>query len=135
MEIEEDFYSTIKLKNGEEIFAKVSVINEDLKTLLLVLNPVIISEVRRNSNIGYKFEPWIKTSSEDFFILDLNDVLIISESNDELMIKVYNMYISDLKEYSENKKNIKSHGLSKKMGYINNVEDAKNLLENIFKNS
>ena len=40
--IEDDFYATLKLKTGEEIFAKVAATEEDDRTLLLVTNPIIV---------------------------------------------------------------------------------------------
>ena len=44
--IEDDFYATIKLLSGEEIFAKVSASDEDDRTLLLISDPVIVEEVK-----------------------------------------------------------------------------------------
>ena len=69
--IEEDFYATIKFRSGEEIFAKVAASEEQDRTMLLVSNPVVIEEVKmRNQCMGYKFEHWIKTSSEDMYIMN-----------------------------------------------------------------
>ena len=53
--IEDDFYATVKLKSGEEIFAKVAASDEDDRTLLLVTNPVVVSEVKTKtgSPVGY----------------------------------------------------------------------------------
>ena len=42
MGIEDDFYATLKLKNGEEIFAKVAASEEEDRTLLIVTNPIIM---------------------------------------------------------------------------------------------
>lgn len=59
--MEEDFYATLKLKSGEEIFAKVSPCEENDRMILLVSNPIIISEIKgKNGIIGYKIEPWLK---------------------------------------------------------------------------
>ena len=61
--IEEDFYATIKLKSGEEIFAKVAASDEGEKIFLILSNPVVIGEVHIKSDVvGYKIEPWIKMS-------------------------------------------------------------------------
>ena len=82
--IEDDFYCTLKLKySGEEIFAKVAASDEGDRTMLLVSHPVIIEEVKmRNHIAGYKFEPWIKTSSEDMFILkDVVDYFVVCEAD------------------------------------------------------
>lgn len=135
--IEEDFYATLKLMTGEEIFAKVAVTNENDETFLLLSNPVIISEVRKNQSFGYRFEPWIKTSNDDFFIINLDDILLITESNNKQIIKLYDIFVTEFNDYNyeSNKKNKADNGLSKKMGYIANINDAKILLEKIYKNS
>ena len=53
--IEDDFYATVKLKSGEEIFAKVAASEEDDRTLLIVSNPIIVNEIKnRTSTVGYK---------------------------------------------------------------------------------
>jgi hypothetical protein len=88
--IEEDFYATVKLKTGEEIFAKIAASEEEDRTMLLVSNPVIISELKgKGGVVGYKLEPWLKTTNDDMFILNLNDVLTMSESSDIQMIMIY----------------------------------------------
>ena len=70
--IEEDFYAVIKLKNSEEIFAKVTVTEEGDKIFLILSNPVIIGEVHiKGDVIGYKVEPWIKMSKDDMYIIKL----------------------------------------------------------------
>ena len=67
--IEDDFYCTLKLKSGEEIFAKVAASDEDDRTMLLVSNPIIVSEVKgKSGTMGYRVEPWLKTTTEDMFI-------------------------------------------------------------------
>jgi len=43
--MEEEFYATIKLKNTEEIFSKVSPSDEGDKKFLLLLDPVTIDEI------------------------------------------------------------------------------------------
>ena len=69
--IEDDFYATLKLKyTGEEIFAKVAASEEEDRTMLIVSNPITINEVKQKGGIvGYKVEPWLKTSQEDMYIL------------------------------------------------------------------
>jgi hypothetical protein len=127
--IEDDFYATVKLKSGEEIFAKVAPSEEENRTLLIISNPIVISEVKNRMGIyGYKFEPWLKTTTEDMFIINLSDVLTLSESFDIEMISMYQSYIRQL-----DKSNSNQSKLSREMGYLANVNDAKELLEKIFK--
>ena len=128
--IEDDFYATIKLKTGEEIFAKVAPTEEDDRTLLLVSNPIIVSEIKgRTGTVGYKLEPWLKTTTEDMFILNIEDVLTLSESSDIEMIMMYQNYVRQSTHDGNQSK------LSRKMGYIANVNDAKEILEKLYKNS
>ena len=77
--IEDDFYGTIKFKNGEEIFAKVAASEEEDRTMLIVHTPVMVSEVKAKGGlIGYKVEPWLKTSREDMFIINMDNILTLS---------------------------------------------------------
>lgn len=129
--IEEDFYCTLKLKTGEEIFAKVAASEEEDRTLLIVSNPITVSEVKsRNGIFGYKLEPWLKTTTDDMFIIKLEDVLTMSESSDIEMISMYQSY---LRQSSKSKNN--QSKISRKMGYISNVNDAKEILEKLYKSS
>jgi hypothetical protein len=131
MGIEEDFYATVKLKSGEEIFAKVAASEEEDRTMLIVSNPIIVCEIKgRGGIVGYKIEPWLKTTTEDMFIINLDNVLTLSESSDIEMISMYQSY---LREYDKTKKN--QSKISRKMGYLANVNDAKEILEKIYKNS
>jgi len=131
MGIEEDFYATLKLKSGEEIFAKVAASEEEDRTLLIITNPIIVNEIKsRIGVVGYKLEPWLKTTKDDMFILDLSDVLTMSESSDIEMIEMYQSFV---RQSSKDKRN--EPKLSRKMGYISTVNDAKEILEKLFKNS
>ena len=129
--IEDDFYATLKLKTGEEIFAKVAATEEDDRTLLLVTNPIIVAEIKgRTGVMGYKIEPWLKTTREDMFIINIDDVLTMTESSDIEMISMYQTYCRESDKIRKNQSKI-----SRKMGYLANVNDAKEILEKLFKNS
>ena len=131
MGIEEDFYATVKLKSGEEIFAKVAASEEEDRTLLIISNPITINEIKnRTGVVGYKLEPWLKTTKEDMFIINLEDVLTLSESSDIEMIMMYQSYVR------QSNKNGSNHSkINRRMGYISNVNDAKEILEKLFNNS
>jgi len=130
MGIEEDFYCTVKLKTGEEIFAKIAASEEDDRTLLIVSNPITVDEIKGKSGvIGYKLEPWLKTSKEDMFIIDLKDVLTLSESSDIEMIMMYQTYVRQ-----SLKNSTKESKINRRMGYLANVNDAKEILEKIYNN-
>jgi hypothetical protein len=131
MGIEDDFYCTLKLKTGEELFAKVAASEEDDRTMLLVSNPIIVGEIKSKVGVvGYKVEPWLKTTTDDMFILNMNDVLTMSESSDIEMIMMYQDYIR-----TSNKQKGNNSTIDRKMGRIGNVNDMKEILEKIFKNT
>tara|TARA_R100000329_G_scaffold34568_2_gene32227 strand:+ start:177 stop:335 length:159 start_codon:yes stop_codon:yes gene_type:complete len=44
--MEDDFYATLKFKNGEEVFAKVAASEEKDRTMLVIHHPVLVSEIR-----------------------------------------------------------------------------------------
>jgi hypothetical protein len=128
--IEEDFYATVKLKTGEEIFCKVAASEEEDRTMLIVSNPIIVSEIKsRTGIVGYKLEPWLKTTTEDMFILNIEDVLTLSESSDIEMIMMYQNYVRQSTRDNNQSK------LNRRMGYLANVNDAKEILEKLYKNS
>ena len=129
MGIEDDFYATIKLKSGEEVFAKVAASEEEDRTMLIIHSPVTVAEIKNKGwLVGYKVEPWLKTTREDMFIINMDSVITLSESSDMEMIMMYQHYLRDSQREYHNQ-----HRLNRRMGYISNVNDAKENLEKIFK--
>ena len=129
MGIEDDFYATIKLKSGEEVFARVAASEEEDRTMLIIHSPVTVSEIKNKSGLlGYKVEPWLKTTRDDMFIVNMDSVITLSESSDMEMIVMYQHYLRDAQREYHN-----HHKLNRRMGYISNVRDAKENLEKLFK--
>ena len=127
--IEDDFYATIKFKSGEEIFAKVAASEEIDRTILLVSNPIMVNEVQGKKGVmGYRIEPWLKTTKEDMFMIDLKEILTMSESSDVEMITMYQKWLRDTSKAKSDEPK-----LSREMGYISNVNDAKDILEKLYK--
>ena len=123
--IEDDFYSTIKLKSGEEIFAKVAASEEDSRTMLILDHPVTIEGVERNGSVvGYKLEPWLKTTTDDMFVIDIDCVMTMSESTDTEIILLY-----------QNLSSLAQPVNGKDTHLISSVTEAKEILEKIFKKS
>ena len=129
--MEDDFYATIKFKNGEEIFAKIAASEEVDRTMLVIHHPITVCEVKARAGIvGYKVEPWLKTTREDMFIINMDNVLTMSESSDIHMIQMYQRFVQDTDKDSK-----KQPKISRKMGYIATVNDAKDILEKLYKSS
>ena len=128
MGIEDDFYATIKLNSGEEVFAKVAASEEEDRTMLILHTPVTVSEIKNKGGlVGYKVEPWLKTTRDDMFIINMDSVITLSESSDMEMIMMYQHYLRDAHRSGH------EHKLNRRMGYLSNVKDAKENLEKMFK--
>ena len=127
--MEDDFYATLKFKNGEEIFARIAASEEDNRTMLLVHHPILVSEIKgKKGLLGYKVEPWLKTTREDMFIINMDNVLTLSESQDVEMIMMHQNFVRDSSE------DITNHSkINRRMGYLGNVNDTKEILEKLFK--
>ena len=111
--MEDDFYATLKLNSGEEIFARVAASEEEDRTMLLVHNPITIAEVKiKNGLMGYKVEPWLKTSRDDMFLINLKNVITISECQDAEMIVLHQQFVHDSGTGNGSSK------INRRMGYI-----------------
>ena len=131
--MQDDFYATIKLKSGEEIFAKVGYSEEEDRTFLLLSNPITIEKIRKRGDIyGYRVEPWLRTSKDDLFIINMEDVLTLSESNDIETITMHKTFsVHNHDSYFDQKQK----KLNRKMGYISTISEAKKSLEELYNKS
>jgi len=129
------FLAVIKLKTSEEVLAKIDVAPEG--DVLSLDCPAMIGESSFTRKPGIsivKIEPWIKTGREKTYIVEMSNVITICEISDKDVIKAYNNFVKAYYE-SENPFQKTKPKMTKEMGYISNVKDARKSLENIFKNS
>ncbi len=128
--MEDDFYASLKLISGEEVFAKVAACDEDNRTLLLLHNPVLVQQIRipgAGVVAGYKVEPWMKTNDEDMFVLDMKNVMTMVQCNDMEMITIHQKYVEESADGGTRSR------IDRKMGYISSVSDAKKMLEHLYR--
>ena len=128
-EEKEDFLAVIKLVSGEEVISTVTSCEEDNRTLLLLDNPVMFESVMiRNNGVGaIKVIPWVQAATDTILILDMDKVITMSEVFDKEVIRIYNRYLMD-KDRETNESII-----SKDMGYLSSVSDARIFLEKLYK--
>ena len=129
------FLAVVKLKTGEEIIAKIEP-SPELDVIVLDC-PAMVghSNFSRKPGISViKIEPWIKTGRETTYIVEMSNVITTCEVHDKDVIKAYNKFVNAYYETEELLKKPKPK-MTKEMGYISNVKDARKSLENIFKNS
>tara|TARA_Y100001933_G_scaffold140464_1_gene139314 strand:+ start:264 stop:677 length:414 start_codon:yes stop_codon:yes gene_type:complete len=125
----QDFLAVIKLVSGEEIISTVTSCEEEDRTLLLLDTPVMFESMMiRNNGIGaIKVVPWIHAASDTILILDMDKVITMSEVFDKEIIRIYNRYLND-KDRESNESIV-----TKDMGYLSTVTDARIFLEKLYK--
>ena len=129
------FLAVVKLSTSEEVIANIDTINDhDVVTLEY---PAMVGDTSfsRKPNVSIiKIEPWIKTGREKTYIVEMSNIITICEISDKDVIKAYNNFVKAYYE-SESPFQKPKPKMTKEMGYISNVKDARKSLENIFKNS
>ena len=128
----EEFYAALKLITGEEIFALVSVDENDGDSIIMLSNPVIMKMMQSPAGQYVKVKPWLELPDQDLFLIKYDKIVTMSEVTDKQMIKFYNRYLE------EDDIDIEVDGkvsLNDKMGFLTTVDDARKSLENIFKNN
>ena len=129
------FLAVVKLKTGEEVIAKIEP-SPELDVICLDCPAMVghSSFTRKPGVSVIKIEPWIKTGREQTYIVEMSNVITTCEVHDKDVIKAYNKFVNAYYETEELLKKPKPK-MTKEMGYISNVKDARKSLENIFKNS
>ena len=129
----DEFHAVLKLITGEEIFSLVSVDENDGDSIIMLSNPVIMKMLSSPAGGKYvKVKPWLELPDQDLFLIKYDKIITMSEVTDEQMIMFYTRYLN------EDDIDIEIDGqvsLNNKMGFLATVEDARQSLENIFKNN
>ena len=127
----EDFHAVIKLVSGEEIFSKVQPCEVEDKTILILESPVTFETVTiRQSGIqAVRINPWLKMTEDPILVMNMNNVMTMTEIHDEHMIKIYNKFLRD-KDRASNKTD-----LNPNMGFLSSISDARIFLEKLYKSS
>ena len=128
----EEFYAVLKLITGEEIFALVSVDENDGDSIIMLSNPVIMKMMYSPTGQYVKVKPWLELPDQDLFLIKYDKIVTMSEVTDKNMIKFYTKYLD------EDDVDFEIDGkvtLNDRMGLLTTVEDARKSLERVFKNN
>ena len=126
----EEFHAVIKLVTGEEIFALVSVDENDGDPILLLMNPVIMKVMRNHVGQYVKVKPWMEIPTDDLYVIKYDKVITMTEVKEQETIEFYNRYLNEDDTDFDDDGRTK---ISDKMGYISTVDDARQMLENLYK--
>jgi hypothetical protein len=127
----EEFYASIKLVSGEEIFSKVCAFEENDKVLLVLDHPIFVETVfvpKLGIPIA-KVNPWLSLTQDTTFIIERNKVITMTEIKDVVMIKMHNRYVR------EQNKSTNQTQISPNMGYVSSIAEARVSLEKLYKSS
>ena len=130
----DDFYASIKLVSGEEIFA----ITSSEEDTLIIQDPVCIESVHGPRGSYLRIEPWMQVPKDQFYFIDKSKIITMTEvEHDHEMVEYYTNYLLDAAEDRANgfRSTSNSNGKvkpSEKMGYLGTVNNAKKKLEELF---
>ena len=129
--MEEEFYASVKLVSGEEIFGEVMPSEENGRTGLIISDPVEIETVSMNgSHEGLRMMPWLRSMpTEGIIIIPMDKVITVVEAKEDSEVVAYyqKFIMTNLSGGSSDKIKV-----TKKMGYVISVEKARENLERIF---
>ena len=130
----EEFVAVIKLVSGEEILASVCVDETGDEPIIIAHTPVTMKMI--NNGMYVKIKPWMELADDDMFIFHMDKIITMTEIKDQKIIKIYQRYVEEEDEDNQINKLLPPGGEVKpdqKMGYISTVEDARKILEEVWK--
>ena len=125
----DEFHSVIKLVTGEEIFALVTVDDNDGEPIILMQTPVIMQIKSNHIGEYVKIRPWLSIPTDDLFVLYYDKVVTMTEVTDEQTIDFYNRFLNNDDVDIELDGKVK---INEKMGYISTVDEARTHLEGLY---
>tara|TARA_B100000965_G_C19205140_1_gene589119 strand:- start:183 stop:584 length:402 start_codon:yes stop_codon:yes gene_type:complete len=128
--MEQEFHGVIKLISGEEIFALISIDDNDGDPIIMLQSPVIMKMLSHGAGQYVKVKPWLELPNEDIFLIKFDKIITMTEVNDKQMIHFYERYINNDDVDIEIDGKVK---LNDTMGLISTVEEARSNLEKIYK--
>ena len=134
--MEDEFYASIKLTSGEEVFALVSVEQNTDNPIVMLQSPVIMKMVNTPNGSVVKVKPWMEIPGDDPVIIKWDKIITMTEIKDSGIIAIYNNYLEDerfdITQLGECRNDVKGN-LTPKMGYISTVNEARQYLEDLYK--
>ena len=134
--MENEFYASIKLVSGEELFSLVSVEENCDNPLIMLQNPVTMKMVNTPDGSIVKVKTCLNIPGEDPVVIKWDKIITITEIKENAVISIYNNYLEDerfdITHLGECRNDVKGD-FTPKMGYISTVHEAREYLENIYR--
>ena len=129
--MEDEFYGVIKLTTGEEIFAMISIDENDGDPVIMLQSPVVMKVYQNPTGQYVKVRPWLELPNEDIFLIKYDKIITMTEVSDKQMIDFYQKYLNDEDVDIEFDGRVK---LNTRLGLVSTVEEARRNLEKIYQN-
>ena len=136
---DDQFFGTMKLITGEEILGEI-IVTEDPEpktALIFVQNPAKTKIVEldpekdnKSQKVAMGFIRWMNFSEEDFYVVPEQQVLTIAPMSPEAVM-MYKRWVR--KEIHKEPDRTAEVPMNENMGLISTVDNARRLLEKIFK--
>ena len=126
----EEFHGVIKLVTGEEIFATISIDENDGDPIIMIQDPVIMKVLQNPTGQYVKVRPWLELPEDNIFLLKYEKIITMTEVKDSQMIEFYQRYLNDDGLDMEFDGRVK---LNPRLGLITTVEESRRRLEEIYK--
>lgn len=125
-----EFLGLIKLISGEEIIGNIIVCEQE--NGFVIENPFVVDEeiieTPKGEMLKVDLRPWIKFSQEDIVFVEKEKTITVYEA-DQRIVSIYNRTVKKYFNLEDSSK-VK---LDAEMGFKSKVDDARKLLENIYK--
>jgi len=127
----EEFYCILKLVSGEEVISLIAIDENDGDPIIIAQSPLTMKMVHGGNGSYIKVKPWMDLTEDEIFFIRPDKVITMTETRDPKLIDIYTDYINndELDIYKPAGK-VK---VSKDMGYVSTVNDARDMLEKLYK--
>tara|TARA_Y100000766_G_C18562858_1_gene438515 strand:+ start:165 stop:566 length:402 start_codon:yes stop_codon:yes gene_type:complete len=128
----DEFYGVIKLITGEEIFATVSIDENDGDPIIMIQDPVVMKVLQNPTGHYVKVRPWLELPEDNIFLLKYEKIITMTEIKDSQMINFYQRYLNEDDFDVELDGRVK---LNSQLGFVTTVEEARKSLEILYNNN
>ena len=133
---DEEFYGVFKLVSGEDVLGKALITEDNGESIVFIQDPVTLEIFTRELDDGkvargMGFSHWMQMCDEDFYIIREKDIVSLATMSKETIV-MYEAYISG--EELPEKIDKRRLSLDEDMGLVGKIDEARKLLERIYKN-